>query len=61
MNEAVVCLFAGELRAISYVLSFSDYISHVTGDDEFPSAIVDIISDYLFYKSKSLEDYKEIK
>lgn len=47
-------LLSGDLRAIAHVLRYAGYIHDVTGDCDFPTAISDVVSDYLYYKSDEL-------
>lgn len=43
-----------DLRAVAHVLRYAGYIHDVTGDCDFPTAISDVVSDYLYYKSDEL-------
>lgn len=45
-------LISGELKAISHILNYSSYIQGVTGDKEFTETLIDIVSEYLLYKSE---------
>lgn len=47
-------LLSGYLRAVAHVLRYAGYIHDVTGDCDFPTAISDVVSDYLYYKSDEL-------
>lgn len=47
-------LLGSDLRAIAHVLRYAGYIHDVTGDCDFPSAISDVVSDYLYYKSDEI-------
>lgn len=49
-NELI--LLSGELRAVAHVLRYSDYIHSVTGDCDFPTSLISVVSDYLCYKSE---------
>ena len=44
-------LLSGELRAVAHILHYSDYIHSVTGDCDFPTALIDVVLDYLYYKA----------
>lgn len=48
-NEFI--LLSGELKALSYVLKYSDYIQRVTDDADFTTSIIRVFSDYLSYKA----------
>lgn len=48
-NEFI--LLSGELKALSYVLKYSDYIQRVTDDADFTTALLSVVSDYLNYKA----------
>lgn len=45
-------LLSGELKAISHILNYSSYIQDVTGDRNFTETLIDIVSEYLCYKSE---------
>lgn len=45
-------LLSKELRAVSHVLRYSDYIHSVTGDVDFPTALISVVSDYLYARSE---------
>lgn len=47
-------LLSTDLRAVAHVLRYAGYIHNVTGDCDFPTAISDVVSDYLYYKSDEL-------
>lgn len=47
-------LLCSDLRAVAHVLRYAEYIHDVTGDCDFPTAISDVVSDYLYYKSDEL-------
>lgn len=48
-------LLSYELRAVAHVLRYADYIYSVTDDVHFPSAIINVCSDYLYHVSESCE------
>lgn len=50
--DSELILLSGELRAVAHVLRYSDYIHEVTDDCDFPSFLIQVISDYLYYKSE---------
>lgn len=49
--ESELFLLSGELRAIAHILRNADYIQSVTGDCEFQSSLISVVSDYLYYKA----------
>lgn len=49
--ENELFLLSSELRAVAHVLNYSDYILSVTGDCDYPSSIIRVLSDYLSYKA----------
>lgn len=49
--ENELFLLSGELRAVAHVLHYSEYIHSVTGDCDFPTALIGVVSDYLYYKA----------
>lgn len=49
--ESELYLLSNELRAIAHVLRNADYIHSITGDCDFPSALISVVSDYLYYKA----------
>lgn len=48
-------LLSSELRAVAHVLRYADYIHSVTDDADFPTAIINVCSDYLYHVSESCE------
>lgn len=53
-------LLSNELRAIAHILRFTDYILSITDDCDYSSTLTDIVSEYLYIKSKQLfEIYKK--
>lgn len=47
-------LLAQELRAVAHVMHCIPYISDVTCDKEFVSSIIDVFSDYLYFRSDDI-------
>ena len=45
-------LLSNELRAVAHVLRYSDYIHSLTGDVDFPTALISVVSDYLYSRSE---------
>lgn len=45
-------LLSGELRAVAHILRYQDYIHEATCDCDFPTALITVISDYLYYKAE---------
>ena len=45
-------LLSGELKTISHILNYSSYIQGVTGDNHFTETLIDIVAEYLCYKSE---------
>lgn len=48
-------LLSSELRAVAHVLRYVDYIHSVTDDADFPTAIINVCSDYLYHVSEACE------
>lgn len=46
-NEFI--LLSGELKALSYVLKYSDYIQRVTDDADFTTSIIRVFARLFFY------------
>ena len=36
------------LKALGHVLHYADYIQRVTDDADFPTALINVVSDYLY-------------
>ncbi|MDE6833314.1 MAG: hypothetical protein K2J39_03560 [Ruminococcus sp.] len=47
-------LLAGELRSVAHVLHYVPYISEITKDNEFTNSIIDVFSDYLYFRSDDI-------
>lgn len=47
-------LLASDLRAVAHVMHYMSYIEDITKDTDFSHAIVDVFSDYLYFKSDEI-------
>jgi hypothetical protein len=52
--ESELNLLSIHLRTIAHLLRYQDYIHEVTGDCDFPTSLMSIISDYLYYRSERI-------
>lgn len=47
-------LLALDLRAVAHCLHYTPYIEDITKDTDFSHAIIDVFSDYLYFKSDEI-------
>lgn len=47
-------LLAQNLRSVAHVLHYVSYIEEITKDKEFTNSIIDVFSDYLYFKSDEI-------
>lgn len=52
-------LLAHELRSVAHVMHYVPYISDITGDKEFASSIIDVFSDYLYFRADDIFHHLE--
>ena len=57
--ESELYLLSVHLRAIAHVLRYEDYIHQVTGDADFPTALIDIFADYFYHRSERIKQIIE--